>query len=198
MNRKFLKKYVNTKYFDFPANLLESFIKSRKFHYIKTTIENLKPGIIVCNKSTNYDQFLIRLSIPAEYVTLKEKYINQIYTNTLSKEDKKNIINEIKMLNEYYVSVVVFPESQITIFGKSTTLPLPITEFLYETGANLKFINFRNSYFIKPIWSKHFRTAHTILDNKFNLANEFLKTLSPDERNSKINKSIYQKRYDRS
>lgn len=187
MDKKYIEKFVNQKYFDFPKGFFKSLVISRKFHYFRSPIEILSPTLIICNKTSEYDEFLIRSTISTDYVVLKDYYVRQIYANTLSDFDKSEILLNIKKLKSALISVVLFPEIQMTILGRSQTIPTRMTEFMFETGLNLKFINFANAYFVKPIWSKSFRNAQTTFHSKFNVSNSFLSTLSPEERNSKIN-----------
>jgi len=190
MDKKYIDKFINLKYFDYPKKFFESFITSLKMHYLRQQVELLNPCLVVCNKSCEYDEFLLRRTISTDYVVLKNSVIRQIYAGTLSKSDKKDILNHIKMLKDALISVVIFPENQISIFGNSEPLPNNITEFMYESGMNLKFVSFANAYFAKPIWSEKFRNAQTYFSSKFSLANSLLSTMTEDERNSKINKCM--------
>lgn len=187
MNKKYIEKFINEKYFDYPKSAIKSFWISKKFNYFHSPIELLNPMLIICNKTTEFDEFLLRSTISTDYVVLKEYYVRQLYANTLSDTDKKEILRNIKKLESALISVVVFPEIQMTIFGKSQTIPTRVTEFLFETKLNLKFINFVNSYFAKPIWASKFRKIQTVFNSKFNISNNFLSTLSSQERNAKIN-----------
>ena len=132
----------------------------------------------------------MRLSINTDYVVLKSSVVEKIHSETLSVNDKKAIMSDLKTLKDAMISIVVFPETQVSVFGKSQHLPTSMTEFLYETGLNLKFINFVDSYFVKPIWSRNFRSANTLFNSKFNITSKLLSTLSIQERNLKINKSM--------
>lgn len=190
MDKKYIDKFIDTEYFNFPKGFFKSFYYSYRLHYSRVSIELLNPCLVICNKSTEFDEYLLRQTISTDYVVLKNKYINQIYSETLSAIDKENILANIKVLKEALISVVIFPEQQISIFGSSQYLPEKITEFLYETGMNLKFINFANAYFAKPIWATKYRFAPTFYHSSFNISNKLLSTLTKDERNSKINKSM--------
>ncbi len=190
MDKKYIDKFINPKYFDYPKKFFESFITSLKMHYLRQQVELLSPCLVVCNKSCEYDEFLLRRTISTDYVVLKDNIVRQIYAGTLSKSDKKDILKQFKVFKDALISVVIFPENQISIFGRSESLPNSITEFMYESGMNLKFVSFANAYFAKPIWSERFRNVQTYFSSKFNLSNSLLATMTEDERNSKINKSM--------
>ena len=97
MDKKYIDKFVDEKYFDLPKSYLKSLFVARKFHYIRTPIEILNPALIICNKTSEYDQFLIRTTITTDYVVLKESYVRQIYANTLSASDKKELLKNMEM-----------------------------------------------------------------------------------------------------
>ncbi len=190
MDKKYIDKFIDTTFFDFPKGKLKSAYYGFRLHNLKSAVEILSPCLLVCNKACGFEEYLIRQNITTDFVTLKPWVVDAVYNETLSSDDKKRLFANIKMLKNAMISIVVFPERQISVFGKSQHLPEKITEFLFETGLNLKFISFENAYFARPIWSKSFRNVQTAYSSKFNLSSSLLASMTPDERNSKINKSM--------
>ncbi len=187
MDKKYINNFINLKFFDYPKGKFKSSRYSRKFRYLKTTLEIFNPTLVVCHKSTEFDEYLVAKTITTDYVVLRPWVASQIFDGTLSESNKKELFASIAELKEAMLSIVMFPEKQISIFGSSEKLPETTTEFMFETKMNLKFINFPGAYFAKPIWSKTFRHTQTLLSSRFNLSHKLLSTLTKQERNQKIN-----------
>lgn len=190
MDKKYLDKFVDQKYFEYPKPKIKSFFVSKKIHYIKQQIINKNPSIFVCSRFSEADYYLLNQTLVCDYVILKNDYVEQIYLGTLPENDKIMLMKQFNLFKFAMISVVIFPDLQQSIFGESQKLSTRITEFLYETKMNMQFISFTNSYFAKPIWANNTRKTGVYLNFKFKLSNSLLSTLSADERNKKINHCI--------
>lgn len=187
MNINFIKKHINSKYFDLPKGFLKSQILAHKFRLNKASLEIKKPCIFICNSSCEYDAFLLRTIFKFDYVVLKKSIISKINSNTLSPIDKRELIRCINQLKDDYISLVVFADGQTSVFGRTNDVSKEMSEFLFECNQNLKFINFVNSYYVKPIWARNFRKTETYFKTKNEISYSALSTMSEDERNYKIN-----------
>lgn len=190
MDKKYLEKFVNNKYFDYPEKRIKSFFISKKMHYIKQQIIEKNAFIYICSRFSENDKYLLNETLTCDYVILKSDIIKQIYANNLSESDKLAILKQFELFQFAMISIVIYPELQQSIFGESQYLPKEITEFLYETKMNMQFVSYTNSYFANPIWAKDIRNVPTSLNLKFKLSHSLLSTMSADERNKKINNSM--------
>lgn len=164
---KYVKLFINEDYFEYPDGILKSKLTARKFRYIKNKINVMHPFLFVCNKTTLYDKTLISNTINGSFVFLKDSVIQKIYDGNLEDEERKLILKSFATLKEALISVVVFPEKNITIYGKTDKLPEPVTQFLHETKYNLKFLSLVGTYFAAPIWAKQFRPCETRFHTQF-------------------------------
>ena len=130
--------------------------------------------------------FWVSSILIGKYVFLKDDIISLIYKNKLSKETKKQLTSEFKTLKENGYSVVVFPEKNISIFGKCETLPIEITEFLFETGFDLKYLFLIGTYYASPIWSKEHRKCETRYFQQFEIEHNIIKNHTPEKRHQEI------------
>ena len=161
--------FINEDYFEFPDGLLKTKITAHKFNYIKNKINVMHPFLFVCNKTTLYDKTLISNTIKGHFVFLKDSVIQKLYNDTLSSEERRRILTSFALLKDALISVVVFPEKNITIYGKTGYISEPVTNFLHETKFNIRFLSLVGTYFAAPIWSKQFRQCETRFHTQFTL-----------------------------
>lgn len=190
MDKKYISKFINTNFFDFPTKPILAKIKGVKFGAVSNYVDFINPAIIICNKTSMLDKLFISKFITSDFVFLKDKYITKIHNNTLTDKEKNLIIKSIKYLKEAFVSVVIFPENNYSIFGKCEQLPKAITEFLYETTCDLKYLNLIGSYFTYPVWSKEPRRYEIKFTQQFAIDNQKLQNTNEDERNKLINNNM--------
>ena len=187
MDKKYISKFINTDFFEFPTRPLLAKIKGLKYGVVSNYIELVNPALIICNKSSSLDKLFVSRIITSDFVFLKDKYISKIYNGTLTNKEKELIIKSMKYLKEAFVSVVVFPEYGYSIFGRCEILPETITEFLFETTFDFKYLNIIGSYYTYPVWSKEPRRYEIKFTQQFNLSNKKLKHFTAVERNELIN-----------
>lgn len=187
MDKKYISKFINTDFFEFPTRPLLAKIRGLKYGVVPNYIEFINPALIICNKSSNLDKLFVSRIITSDFVFLKDKYIEKIYAGTLSDKEKELIIKSMKYLKEAFVSVAVFPENSYTIFGRCDILPRQITEFLFETTFDIKYLNIIGSYYTHPVWSKEPRRYEIKFTQQFTLPHRKLKNFKPEERNELIN-----------
>ena len=189
-NKRTFLKTINTDFFEFAPNKFKSKFYSMKHLIYEKIIEIKSPSLYVCNKTTKFDKCFVGNTLRGDYVFLKEEILSKIRQNKISKTDKDSLLKQIRALFENNFSLVVFPEKNITLFGKCETIPKTITEFLVETKYDLKFLYLINTYFTNPVWASHPRKCDAKFSQQFSVTHECLSALSPDERNEKINKMM--------
>lgn len=164
---KYIKMFINEDYFEFPDGFLKSKITAHKFNYIKNKINIMHPFLFVCNKTSLYDKALISNTLKGHFVFLKDSVIQKLYEGSLSIDERKQILSSFARLKEALISVVVFPEKNITIYGRTDKVSETVTQFLHETKYNIKFLSLVGTYFAAPIWSKQIRRCETRFHNQF-------------------------------
>ena len=164
---KYVKLFINEDYFEYPDGILKSKLTAKKFGYIKNKINIMHPFLFVCNKTTLFDKALISNTLKGHFVFLKDSVIQKLYDGTLDNEERNIILNSFATLKEALISVVVFPEKNITVYGKTGHVNEIVTSFLHETKFNIKFLSLVGTYFASPIWSKQFRHCETRFHNQF-------------------------------
>ena len=183
-----LKKLINTEFFEQKSMFLKQKLVSSKFNFHVIKHEIKSPAVYICNKTTSHDKALVSSAVRGNYVFLKDSIIQDLYKNKLTKETKNELFKALKLLRENKISIFIFPEKNITLFGACDNLPLSITEFLYETGYDLKFFYLIGTYIVSPIWSKVKRASETkFIIHNHKLDNATLSNHSEIERNSEIN-----------
>ena len=182
-----LKKILNEEFFEPPVSRFKSLRIAKKFNFFNVKHEIKSPGIFVCNKTTLFDKALVSSALCGNFVFLKNDIISQIHNNSLSAKQKTALLKEIKELFKQGISVVVFPEKNYSIFGECEKLPQSVTEFLFETGLDLKYFYLIGTYFVWPIWSKNPRKCETRYSQQFKLENYELAEKSIERRNEIIN-----------
>lgn len=200
-NSKFIKSFWNEDFFEMPNNIISSSLISFKFNYSKNKINIVHPYIFLCNKTTEYDKKLISNTLKGMFVFLKDSVIQSIYENTIKDSEKEELIESLKILKDAYISVVVFPEKNVSTFGETGNIPLVISNFLRETTYDLKFISLVGTYFAKPVWSPNFRKCNTRFNQQFTVKFEDTTKLSNQEFNDVVNNympssaTIYSSKY---
>lgn len=185
--KKYVKHFYNSEFFDLPDNFFKVKATALKFRYIKNKIELVHPCLFICNKTTPFDMRLISNTLKGTYVFLKDSVVQKIYDNKLSQEKRKELLKSFATLKEAFISVVMFPEKNMTVFGKPEILPESITNFIKETEFNIKFFSLVGTYFSYPVWSTIFKPCETRFHQQFNLSYNEIDNLSPAETNSAIN-----------
>lgn len=182
-----IKEIAPAEFFETKPNAITSLLAGHKLGFIPQKIELVSSNLFVCNKTTPNDKQLISLCLKGNYVFLRDEIIQQIHNKTLKKEKKTALMKSFKNLKENAVSVVVFPEKHTSIFGETSILPIEVTEFLFETTLNLKFLYLIGTYFAHPLWSANHNTTTSKLICQFALSHAQLEEDSPAERNRRIN-----------
>lgn len=186
-NAKFIKMFWNERFFEMPNNLILSKLVSLKFNYNKNKINVVHPYIFLCNKTTEFDKYLITNTLSGIFVFLKDSVIQSIYDGTLEEDDKRELIESFKELKDAYISVVIFPEKSVTTFGETGNIPLAVSNFLRETTYDLKFISLVGTYFAKPVWSPSFRRCNTRFHHQFTVRYDDTTNITKQEFNDVIN-----------
>ena len=184
---KYLKSFIDYRYFDFPEKFIKSKITAIKFRYVNHRINLVNPYIFLCNKTTEFDRFLISTTLKGNFVFLKDSVIQKIYNGLLSEEETENLLKSFKVLKSAFISVVIFPEKSITAFGKTGELPTEITDFLFKTNYDFKFFSFVGTYFSMPIWAEEFRRCDTRFNQQFHISHKDLVGLKQADVNFAFN-----------
>lgn len=201
MNKKTLSKFIVNDYFELPPSSTKSKIVGFLNSFAQNHIELKSPALFVCNKTGTLDKFYIRSIIQSDFVFLSDSVIQKIYNDQLSNKELNDLENLFQELKQLSISIVVFPEQNYTFFGKCENLPNKITEILYRTNFDIKFLTIIDSYFNYPIWAPKPRPTQVGFSQQFSITHNKLSALSESERNSIINgympssASIYSKRY---
>ena len=189
MKKKKFNEIVNSKFFDNEPNELLSWFYCRKFPLQKESLALSKSYIFICNKMTKFDRFLISRTIISDFVFLKDSVVLEIKNGTLSKKDASELFSAIKKLRENDISIAILPEETVSIFGKTHDLNTNLTSFLFDTGLDLKFMNFAGAYYSYPIWAPKQRKCETYFHQQKNISHESLVGYNADEINNIINSS---------
>lgn len=199
-NKSFIKKYINTKFFEFPKNSFTSWLYTRKFNYVTDKIDHFHSNIYLTNKTSKLDKFFVSRTFKFDFVFLNDEYTEKILNDTISKEEKADLLHQIEILKSITVSIVIFPEKHISIFGESQHIPLSMTNFIAETKMNVRFFNLIGTYFAFPVWAPEMRPCQTRSAIQFSISRNQLGAPSQDV-HSLINNympssaSIYAKRF---
>lgn len=183
----YIKTFWNEKYFELPDNLIKSKLTAFKFGFNKNKINLVDPFVFLCNKTTSYDKTLLSNALKGNFVFLKDEVIQKIYENTLSKEEYSELIDTFEALKNAFISVVIFPEKNLTIFGKTATLPLEITKFIYDTKFDIKFLSLVGTYFASPVWAPDFRKCETRFHHQFTIKHEDVEDIIESDFNMALN-----------
>lgn len=184
---KYIKTFWNEKFFELPDNIIKSKLTAMKFDFIKNKINLVQPFLFICNKTTYFDKRLISNALKGNFVFLKDEVIQSIYDGTLSEDDRNELLKSFELLHDGLISVVVFPEKRLTIFGKTGYIPYEISNFLFDTKYDLKFMSLVGTYFAMPIWAKEVRRCETRFHQQFSIKHKTLEGLNPDKLNEAIN-----------
>lgn len=196
-----LKKLIDTTYFELPPSKLKSSLVTLKFRTVVVKVEREEAEIFVSNKTSMYDKFFITNSFETPFVFLKDEVILKMYNGEISKEEKKQLTAKINELFESNISVVIFPEKHLSIFGDYEKIPPEITNFIKSLGKTVNFINLIGTYFIRPIWAENENRCQTKLEQKFTITKNLLDILDDAGFNEKLNEfmpssaSTYAKKY---
>ena len=182
-----LKKILSANFFEFPKSRFTNSRIARKFFFFNSKHEIKSPAVYICNKTMPYDKFLIASALFGNFVFLNDDVILKLHRNTLSKQEKTELLSEIKLLVDNGYSLVVFPEKNYTIFGECERLPQSVTEFLFETKLDLRFFYLIGTYFAKPVWSNQVRKCETRYSQQFRISHTELAEKSVENRNNAIN-----------
>ena len=198
----FIKKFMDFRYFELPKSFFKSKFYSFKFGYLNTHLEYSNPYVIICNKTTIFDKYLLSNTLKCDFVFLKDDIVKSIYNGTLSNEDRSELLNSFKILKESFISVVIFPEHHQSVFGNTDKISIEMTNFLASLKFNLKFVNLVGTYHVYPVWANDIRRAnHTKFQQQFSIYYKDVENMSSEEFNQKINSnmpssaSIYTKKY---
>lgn len=189
MEKKFnIKKILNKKHFELAPSRLKCKFYASKFFFFRQIQEIKSPCIYVCHKTNLFDKFLISSFLHGNFVFLKDEVVQAVHNETLSQSEKKELFEELQELKDNNFSVVVFPEKHFNVFGKSEKLSMEITNFLYETKLDIKFLYLIGTYQSFPIWAKAQRKCETRALQQFKVEHEALTFLTKKGINTEINK----------
>ena len=132
--------FWNEKFFEMPDGLIKSKMTAIKFGFVKNKINLVQPFLFVCNKTTPCDKTLVSNIFKGNFVFLKDEVIQSIYDGTFSKEDYAELIAAFNLLRDGLISVVIFPEKRLTIFGKTGYIPYEISNLIFDSNS------FENSF----------------------------------------------------
>ncbi len=201
MNYKFVKELLNPKFFELPPSPLKNKLACFSLGYSNNKIEEFSPTIYLCNKTSIFDKHLISNSLTCDFVFLKDEIIKKLYYKKLLAEDKKELLSELSELKKQYVSVVIFPEKNISVFGETDDISIEVTDFLYEAEYDIKFVTLIGTYFVAPVWSPFTRKGKTKFNSQFSLDTAKFKKLNKTEFNELVNNympssaSVYAERF---
>ncbi len=184
---KYIKMFWNEKFFEMPDGAIKSKMTALKFGFIKNKINLVQPFLFVCNKTTPCDKTLVSNIFKGNFVFLKDEVIQDIYDGKFSKEDYAELIDSFNLLRDGLISVVIFPEKRLTIFGKTGHIPHEISNLIFDSNFNVKFISLVGTYFAMPIWAKDFRHCETRFHQQFSFKHSTLEGLNPDQLNEAVN-----------
>ncbi len=188
MNRtKYLKTFIDFRFFELPENSFKSKLTAIKFHYIKNKINLVHPFLFLCNKTTSYDRYLISSTLKGNFVFLKDQVVQNLHNGKYKDDELKEIYKAFKILKEAFISVVMFPEKNTTVFGNAHELEKPLTNFIFNTGLDIKFLSLVGTYFAMPIWAKEFRKCETRFHQQYSIKHDVLFGISETELNDAIN-----------
>lgn len=189
-NNGIKKIFSNNKYFELPPSKLACNFQAHSFSFVTSKHYLKEPSIYLVNKTCTYDKFLVSHALVGNFVFLRHEIINKVHNNMLSLEDIKEINNLTETLKEHGYSIVIFPEKDVTLFGKSSILPLHVTDFLCDFNLDINFFFLVNTYFCHPIWAKSHRHCNCRYVQQFTLTVDEYKNSTPQRRNDQINDHI--------
>lgn len=160
-------KEVNTSFFEIPTKSLKNKFYTLKYHMNVMKIPADKGELFLCNKTSEFDKYFVNSALEGNFVYLKDEIILKVYNNTLSLKEEKDIFEEVKKLKNLAVSIVVFPEKRLTVFGDFAKVPDSVADFLLKFEMTIKFVNLIGTYFINPVWVDSPRTCDTKIEHKF-------------------------------
>ena len=181
------KKLVDRNLFEFPQSKMKVLNFALKY---KTSVTKIFPEpseIIICNKSSNFDKLLVSNAVVGKHVFLKDEVIQQIYSGKLSAKNLTEISKKIKLLLENQISVVIFPEKHLSVFGESSIVTEPVTNFIKNLNHKISFLTLIGSFFIQPVWSKFQNKCLTKIDIRNSISPELTARLDSAEFNEKFN-----------
>jgi hypothetical protein len=129
-NKKYIKEFVDIRFFDMPQSKFKSSYISKKFNILNNKIEAVKPFIYICNKTTSYDRFFVDNCLTSNHVFLKESITKKLRQNQLSAKEQKDLLNATAELRGALISIVIFPEKELSAFGDFEPLSLGVTNYL--------------------------------------------------------------------
>lgn len=178
---KYLKEIVDPKYFDLPTKPVKSKLTAFKLGYTKNCIEIMAPYVYLCNKTSIFDKDLVSATLKCDFVFLKDEVIKKLYVGTLSKTEQTEIFEKCKELKNQFISIVIFPEKNQTVFGDTDNICKSVTDFLFELQFDIKFLALVGTYLTAPIWSHKVRHANTKFICQNQIKSSELKKMSKDE-----------------
>lgn len=190
MNKLIFKESDLDLYFEQPTKSLANFIKAKMIGLEIFRYETSEPVIYLCNKTNQYDRAVVECSLSGDYVFLKDDVVSKINAQQITDQEKDKLLGMFKTLKKNNISVVIFPETNYSIFGDIEPLTLQITDFMFETEFNFKYLFIIGSYFAYPIWSKNIRrTKVKVVQNK-GYSHNYLCDTNNIERNRLINSKM--------
>lgn len=186
ISKKTLKNFIDYKYFELPPSPWKCFKTAFKFGLAgdKLTFDTC---ILVAGKTTRFDKLLLGRLLNSNYLTLKDSVVKQICDGTLPKDEEKEILEDIKLFQEAFISVLIFPERDFSVFGDTAPIRPEMAKFLKKTGQNIRLINLINTYFSYPIWAENFRKCEVSYSRKFELKSSKYSGLGEGEFLEKLN-----------
>lgn len=188
-NTNFLKT-LNMDFFEYPQKSLKNKITAFKFSFAKVPIIVSSPVLLVSNKTCALDKQLLSTVIVGNYLILKDSVVRSIYNGTLSKTDYNSLLKNIETLKSNGYSLLIFPEKDYTVFGKTGALSQEISNLMYDTGYDITFLSLVNTYFSMPLWSTVHRRCDTKCVKQNTIAHSRLDDLYQKEQLELFNKCM--------
>ncbi len=200
-NKKYIKTFINYKFFDLPASNLKSSFYAKKMTLSTAKIVSVKPFIYLCKSNSRFDKFLISNAFSSNFVFLNSETTWKINYNLLPKADYEELIKSVKTLADAMISIVIFPEKSCCPFGEFEPISMNMTKFLQQAGYNLKYINIAGAFFNFPVWAKNHRKCATKVCEQTKIAYEKIASTTLEDANFVVNHylpstaSIYAKKF---
>lgn len=144
---------INSEFFELPANKFINKLMLSKFSFEPIELFDNTPSIFISPNVSRIDKQLVNRCITTKFIFIKDEVINKINHNELANENKTKLLNEIKFLAENGYSFSLFFNNSPTVFGDNQPISETLSQFLFETELDLKFLTFPGLFFAFPVWA---------------------------------------------
>lgn len=169
MDKK-LKEIINLNFFEIPTKKLKNKLLAFKFRMNDLRLSSDDPEIFICNKTSTYDKAFVTNSIENNFVFLKDEVIEMLYAGLLPKSKIRELFVSTNQIRDAGISLVIFPERHLTVFGEFSKIPQKLTDLIFDFGyKKVSFINLIGTYFIRPVWLAKEQVCETKIECKFKI-----------------------------